>query len=170
LKFATNTGPAAPFSVTGLPANNSSLAAGASATVTVKFAPTATGSFTGQISVNSNAGNAVISLSGTGVAPAKLTSSVTTLAFGSSAVGTHVVKTFTWTNTGGLALTFSAIGAPAAPFAATGLPAVGSTLAPGQTVTMSATFSPTAKTASSKTLTGTSSGGNVSVALTGTGT
>ena len=45
LTFAGSTPPAAPFSVTGVPAAGATLAAGAAVTATVTFAPTTAGTF-----------------------------------------------------------------------------------------------------------------------------
>ena len=64
LTFATSTLPAAPFSVTGVPANGATLAAGANVTATVTFAPTAAGTFAANLVVNSNGGNVTILISG----------------------------------------------------------------------------------------------------------
>ena len=66
LTVNTVTGPAAPFSATGLPANGASIAAGASVTATLTFAPTAAVASTGSIAITTNGGNSTVALSGTG--------------------------------------------------------------------------------------------------------
>ena len=66
LTVSSVTGPAAPFSATGLPAANASIAAGASVTATVTFSPTTAVASTGSIAIVTNGGNSSVALSGTG--------------------------------------------------------------------------------------------------------
>src|SRR4029079_10941763 len=66
LTVNTVTGPAAPFSATGLPANGATIAAGASVTATVNFSPTAAVASTGSIAIATNGGSSTVALSGTG--------------------------------------------------------------------------------------------------------
>ena len=51
----------------------------------------------------------------------------------------------TFSNVGSAPLTINAVKLPAAPFGASGLPAVGSKIAPGESVTVNVTFNPTAE-------------------------
>jgi Astacin (Peptidase family M12A)/Abnormal spindle-like microcephaly-assoc'd, ASPM-SPD-2-Hydin len=93
------------------PTGTSSLASGASCTISVKFVPTTTGALTGSISVTDNATNSpqTVSLTGTGLVPVAL--SPTTLAFGSESVGgTSAAKIVTMTSNLAepLSFTFSA--------------------------------------------------------------
>jgi hypothetical protein len=64
-----------------------------------------------------------------------LTPSTTSLDLGSAPIGGHLAGEVTLTNTG-TALKVSAVRAPPAPFEATGLPAVGSLIAPGAQITV----------------------------------
>src|SRR6202035_3534722 len=84
--------PAAPFAQTNT--CGSSLAAGASCTVSVTFTPTAAGAATGSLSVASNApgGPLTVALSGTGV------SSTTNLALGKPATASSSYETYVASN------------------------------------------------------------------------
>ena len=142
LTFAATTAPAAPYSVTGVPASGATLVAGASTTATVTFAPTAAGMFTGSLGINSNGGNATISLTGmAGSAPVMVITPVST-DYGTIAAGTSLTKTFTIKNTGGTDLAILKSKPPAlGPFVATTTLAEGSVVAAGQTITESVKFS-----------------------------
>lgn len=162
------TKPTTPFGATGTPAVNSTLPPGGSFTATLSYKPTATGSHSGRLVVSSTGGNITVTLSGVGVAAPKLASSPASLAFGTIAVNTTSTKTLVISNSGGAPLTITSCTAPAAPFGASGLPASGAVMAAGASITVTVNFSPTTKTTFSGTLACTSSGGNVSVALSGT--
>jgi hypothetical protein len=90
--------------------------------------------------------------------------------FGNTAVTTTASSTIEITNWGNSALTITAITAPSAPFGVTGLPVVGSSIAPGAIMTATITFTPGAAGLASGSLVLQSNGGTVTVALTGTGT
>ncbi|MFN8036326.1 MAG: choice-of-anchor D domain-containing protein [Acidimicrobiia bacterium] len=171
LTMGTSTGPSAPFSATGLPANGTVIAAGASLLVNVTFAPTATTSSSGSLSIASNGGNASVSLSGTGTAVPTPVLSVSpgSLGFGSVVVGSSKVLPVTIANTGNAPLTMGTSTGPSAPFSASGLPANGTVIAAGASVQVNVTFAPTATTSSSGSLSIASNGGNASVSLSGTG-
>jgi hypothetical protein len=152
----------------------SSIAAGGSCTVSVTFAPTATGSRTGTLTVNAGGVTNAVSLSGTGTSTsggsATLTASPTSVAFGSEPVGsTSAAQKVTITNTGSAAAAVSAVTA-GAPFAQTNT--CGTSIAAGASCTASVTFTPTAAGGASANLTVASNATNPSltVALTGTGT
>jgi F5/8 type C domain/Abnormal spindle-like microcephaly-assoc'd, ASPM-SPD-2-Hydin len=152
----------------------SSIAAGGSCTVSVTFAPTATGSRTGTLTVNAGGVTSAVSLSGTGTSSgggsATLTASPTSVAFGSEAVGsTTAAQKVTITNTGSAAATVSSVTA-GAPFAQTNT--CGTSIAAGASCTASVTFTPTAAGGASANLTVASNATNPSltVPLTGTGT
>ncbi len=152
----------------------SSIAAGGSCTVSVTFAPTATGSRTGTLTVNAGGVTSAVSLSGTGTSSgggsATLTASPTSVAFGSEAVGsTTAAQKVTITNTGTAAATVSSVTA-GAPFAQTNT--CGTSIAAGASCTASVTFTPTAAGGASANLTVASNATNPSltVPLTGTGT
>ncbi|HEY2520051.1 MAG TPA: discoidin domain-containing protein [Streptosporangiaceae bacterium] len=152
----------------------SSIAAGGSCTVSVTFAPTATGSRTGTLTVNAGGVTSTVSLSGTGTSSsggsATLTASPTSVAFGSEAVGsTTAAQKVTITNTGSAAATVSSVTA-GAPFAQTST--CGTSIAAGASCTASVTFTPTATGGAAANLTVASNATNPSltVPLTGTGT
>jgi F5/8 type C domain/Abnormal spindle-like microcephaly-assoc'd, ASPM-SPD-2-Hydin/Right handed beta helix region len=152
----------------------SSIAAGGSCTVSVTFAPTATGARTGTLTINAGGVTNAVSLSGTGTSSsggsATLSASPTSVAFGSEAVGsTATAQKVTVTNTGSAAATISSVTA-GAPFAQTST--CGTSLAAGGSCTVSVTFTPTAAGGASANLTVASNATNPSltVPLTGTGT
>lgn len=151
-----------------------SVAAGASCTIQVSFAPTATGAASGTLSLTDNASGSPqsVTLTGTGTpvpAPA-VTLAPTSLAFGSVAVGsTSAAQMVTLTNTGTAPLSISSIAASSG-FAQTN--ACGATLAAGASCTISVTFSPAAASAATGTLTVTdnAAGASQAVTLLGMGT
>ena len=125
-----------------------SLAANSSCTLSVTFAPTATGSATATLSISDNANGSpqTSTLSGTGTptpAPAA-TLTPTTLNFGSVQTGTNsTAQNATLTNTGNAPLAIAGIslsGTNSAAFASTNT--CGSTLAAGASCTISVTFDP----------------------------
>lgn len=99
--------------------------------------------------------------------------SVVAIDFGSVSVGkASGTRTATVTNAGGGTLTVSSLqgsGANAGDFVRKGTCAAGTTLAAGQGCTLAMTFKPTASGARSATLAVSTSGGAVTLALTGTG-
>lgn len=147
-----------------------------SLTISVTFTPKAAGAVSGQLTITSNSStgsSAVVALSGTGTASnPQLTLSTTSLSFGSVADSSSATLSLTLTSSGTTAVTVNSALVSGAGFSLIG----GSfpvTLNPSQSTTLQVKFAPT--TAGS--LTGTlaissnsSNGGNVSVALSGTGT
>ena len=173
----TNTGSAAAaigtISVTGdftqTNTCGSSLAAGASCSASVRFAPAAAGSRTGTLSITAGGTTQTVALSGTGVAPGPvLTAAPSTLSFAGTVVGSAAAtKTVTVTNTGTSAATVSAV-------AATGDYTQTNTcagLAVEASCTVTVTFRPTASGTRTGSLTITSTANNspTTVALTGSG-
>jgi hypothetical protein len=150
-----------------------SLAAGASCTAAVTFAPTASGAASGSLTVASNAtnGSLTVALAGTGTtSSATLSASPTSVSFASQAVGsTSAAQTVTITNTGTATASVSSISA-GAPFGETST--CGSSIAAGGSCTVRVTFTPTAAGAASANLTVASNASDASltVALSGTGT
>jgi hypothetical protein len=164
---------AADYSATGGCAVGTPVAAGSSCTLSVRFAPTVTGSRSATLTLASNAsnGSATVSLTGTGqaVATPQVDLSPGTLAFGSVTIGNSAnAQTVTLSNTGSAALSLSAITA-ASPFSASH--ACGSTLAAGASCAISVGFTPTGAGAATGSLSVSSnaSGSPHSVSLTGTG-
>ncbi len=76
------------------------IAAGQSATLSVKFTPNAAGAFSGTAALTSDASDSqiTVSLSGTGVADGQLVSDPTSTPFGNQTVGTKQSQTVTLTN------------------------------------------------------------------------
>ena len=151
----------------------SSLAAGATCTISVKFAPTAAGARSASVSVADSATGSpqTAALSGTGTT-AKL--APVSLSFGTVATGvTTAAKTVTLTNVGTTALTITAIaitGTNAADFSQTHT--CGASLAASASCTFNVKFAPTAAGARSASLsvTDSASGSPQIVPLTGVGT
>ena len=86
------------------------------------------------------------SLSGIGRDPNPvLTNSPRTVSFGGATVGQTLNGTVTFSNVGGAPLTIISVMPPVAPFSVTGLPVAGAVLNPGDSVTVTLAFSPTAR-------------------------
>lgn len=80
--------PAAPFTVTGVPAAGTAVAPGSSFVASVTYAPTAAGTDTGALTVTSTSGTLTVPISGTATAgQGHLTFSPPSLSFGNVAVG-----------------------------------------------------------------------------------
>ena len=156
------------------------LAPGQTATLEVKFDPSAPGSATGQLTIASDcfgAETAVVGLSGTGtiaasaaVAPT-LSVSAKILAFGSVALNSTATESVTLTSTGSTYVTVSAATVSGLGFGASGanFPL---NLSPAQTATLTVQFDPTAAGAATGELTLTSNsstGTSTVVDLSGTG-
>ena len=134
------------------PLSPSTLAAGASCTISVTFKPTASGTRTASVAVTDNATGSphVLALSGTAAVAASpgVTLSPSAVGFGSQDVGTtSPASTLTLTSSGTAPLTLSAItlgGAAAGDFGQTNTcPVVPASLAVGSSCTVSVTFAPT---------------------------
>ena len=166
---ATVTG--AGFGVSGL-SLPLSLNKGQSITFAIRFTPNAGGNVSGAIAVVSNASNPtlVIALVGTGVSAGQLTSSVSALNFGSVAVGSSKSVTTTLTATGSN-VTISSATSTSPEFRLTGL-SLPKTIAAGQSVPVSVTFTPQSSGAASGSISLTSNAANTPAVetLTGSGT
>jgi hypothetical protein len=153
----------------------SSLAVGASCTISVTFKPSASGNRTASVSITDNAPGSpqAVSLSGTGTAPAT-SLSATSLTFASQSVSTtSAAQTVTLSNTGGAALSITSLaitGTNAGDFAQTNT--CGSSVAAGASCTISVTFTPTASGSrtASVSITDNVPGSPQTVSLSGTGT
>lgn len=148
----------------------SSLAAKNKCTISVTFAPAATGAKTGTLTVTHSASNSPqnVSLMGTGVLPATLTP--TSLSYGYQTVGTtSVAKMLTLTNNLSVSLN-SIVISPSGDFAVSATTCTSSLAAKGK-CTISVTFTPTATGVRTGTLMVTHSAGNSpqNVSLKGTG-
>jgi hypothetical protein len=132
------------YSVSGLnaPAN---IAAGASTTFSVLFAPTTAGSLAGSVSVTSNSPSSpnVVALSGTGIAASvTLSTNPTSVSFTGVNVGSSSAKSVTITNSGNTSVTISQVSVNAKDFAVSGM-STPLTLNAGQNVVMNVNFQPT---------------------------
>jgi hypothetical protein len=158
------------FTLTGWSAP-ASLTPGQTTTFTVTFAPTSATSFTGQVSITSNAPGSplTINLTGTGTATqATMTLSPTPVAFGNVNVGSNSVKTVTLTNTGNATLNISAAAASGTGYT-TNLTA--RSVNAGANTTFTVTFAPTTAGSASGnvSITSNAAGSPAQLALTGTG-
>ena len=145
LTISSVTEPSAPFTVTGAPDAGTVLQPGEQVVVDIGFAPTVNGEFSDDLIVASDGGTIDVSVTGSSDTPAFLQISQLSLAYGSTPVGTSVTQTFTLTNTGGSNLTISKSKPPVlGPFTATTTVPEGTTIDPGDSLTESVTFMPTA--------------------------
>jgi hypothetical protein len=167
----TVTGPG--MSVNGL-TTSSTIAAGASLTFNAVFAPTGAGSTNGSVTLATNGTPSpmTISLSGTGVAAARiLAANPTSLSFGSLSLNASSSLSSTLTNTGNSNVTISGLTTSGAGFSASGVSS-GTILTPGQTATLTVTFNPTtagAVTGASVSVASNALNSPTTVALSGTG-
>jgi len=149
----------------------SSVAAGASCTISVTFAPTVPGTRTGAITITDDApgGPHIVSLTGTGTAPAVRLSATSLTFTGQLVTTTSAAQTVTLTNTGNAALAITSLAA-GGDFAQTNT--CGVSVAAGATCTISVTFVPTASGTRTGTITikDNAAGSPQVVPLTGVGT
>jgi len=120
------------------------LSAGQSTTVTLTFTPQASGGANGNLSIASNATDAMLTLplTGNAVAPGSLVASPASLSFGNVSVGSVQELSATLTNTGGTSISISQAGVTGAAFGLSGL-TLPASLGAGQSLTMSVSFAPT---------------------------
>ena len=151
-----------------------SIAPGGSAFFNVGFSPASAGTFSGSVTLTSNAPTSplTVSLSGTGAAASyQLSASPTALSFGSLTTGTSTAQTVTLTNSGNSSVSVSQVTESGTGFSlsAIGLPL---TLAAGQTASFSVTFAPAAAGSDTGSVTVVSNAANspLTLALSGTGT
>ncbi|MEV5707481.1 choice-of-anchor D domain-containing protein [Actinoallomurus sp. NPDC052274] len=147
----------------------SSIAAGASCTVSVKFSPTAAGSRTGNLSITASGITNTVPLSGTGVAPGPILSpNPASLSFPGTLVGqSSATQAVTVTNTGTTSATVSGVSA-SGDYSQTNNC---STLAVGASCTVTVKFTPSASgtRTGNVTITGNANNSPTTVALTGSG-
>ncbi len=137
--------PAAGVTITGI-SLPLTIGAGKQSTFDVVFSPKAAGALSGVISVTSDLSSSpsTVSLSGTGMAAtAFLTESASSLNFGNVTVGKSSALSVTLTNSGNSNVTVSKVTVTGAHYSESGVSA-GLILAPGQSATLDATFSPLA--------------------------
>ena len=142
VKQATVTGRG--FKMSGL-SFPTTLSPGQKKTFSVTFTPQSAGSSTGSVAVTSDAPNPVVSVpvSGVAVGSNTLTSSPSSISFGSLPVNSTNTLSETLTNTGSSTVTVSQASVSGTGFRVTGL-SLPLTLAAGQSFTFGAVFAPTA--------------------------
>jgi hypothetical protein len=148
------------------------LTAGQSTSFTVKFAPAAAGTVSGNIAITSNGSNSTLNipLTGTGATQGDLSPNPSSIAFGNVQNGTTSSLSETLTNNGGTSVTISAASASGTGFSYSGL-TLPLTLSAGQSTTFTVKFAPAAAGAVSGNLTITSNASNstLNIPLSGTG-
>jgi Abnormal spindle-like microcephaly-assoc'd, ASPM-SPD-2-Hydin len=161
----------AAFNVSGITLPQA-LAPGQSAAYLVTFTPQSQGSVSGNVTFSSNGSNPTlnVALSGTAVSPGTLAANPTSDNFGTVQVGTTQSVYQTITNSGGASVTISQASATGAGFGITGL-GLPLTLSPGQSVTFTASFSPTTvgSTAGSITILSNATDPTLTIGLSGAG-
>jgi Abnormal spindle-like microcephaly-assoc'd, ASPM-SPD-2-Hydin/Immunoglobulin domain/Protein of unknown function (DUF1573) len=162
------------FSVSGL-TMPLSLPAGQSSTFQVWFDPSAAGSVTGTLTVQTDNGVSPGQVALTGVAtapPQQISVSSTSLNLGSTTVGATLHGSLTLTNAGGANLIISLISVSGGPFGVSGI-TTPSTIVPAGSAAMNVSFSPTTVGNDSGSITVTSNDPQTPTAiitLTGSGT
>jgi Cep192 domain 4/Abnormal spindle-like microcephaly-assoc'd, ASPM-SPD-2-Hydin/HYDIN/CFA65/VesB-like, Ig-like domain len=162
------------FSVSGISAPFT-LQPGQSAAFNVVFAPTASGSTSGTLTVTSNASNPTVSISLSGTATAApstgtVSTSPASLSFGNVQAGTSKNQTETLSNSGGSSVTISQANVTGIGFTLTGLD-LPLTLSPNQSFTFGVLFAPQASGSASGSIALVSNASSApSIALSGTGT
>ncbi|MDB4982750.1 MAG: bamB 2 [Myxococcales bacterium] len=152
------------------PAFGTTLANGGTLTLPVTFMPAAAKAYDVSLAIATSAGAGSAAVRGTGQSSAALLAvSPASIAFGTVTLGTTKTVSVLLSNTGNQALTFSGFTQPTGTFSASGLPAVGATLAAGASQAVDVTYAPVAAGTNSGTFAVQSSGGNISVSLTGAG-
>lgn len=159
------------FSVSGIAAPVT-VPAGQSMALQATFAPTASGSTTGSVTITSDAQTptATVSLSGTGM-NATYTMSLTpgSVSFGNLNVGSTAAQTVQLANTGNSSVTVSQVAASGSGVSVSGL-AAPVTIAPSQSVPLTVKFAPTTGGSVAGSITVTNSENiNAVAAVTGTG-
>jgi hypothetical protein len=150
----------------------SSVAAGASCTISVAFSPRTSGTLSATLTITPSSGSALqMSLSGTGEQVEYAVSIVpAALSFPTTSIGaTSAIEYATVTNTGSATLTFSGSFTISGPFAFGGLGTCASTLPSGASCTVSVDFKPTTAASATGAVTLTNSAGKQTIALAGSG-
>ncbi len=147
LEIKGSSAPSAPFVVepSALPAAKSQLGPGQSITIPVSFEPTAIGSYEAILELQTSAGAAAVHLTGSAAPPGILQITPETLAYGGVGVGHEATRSFTVSNTGGVAITvFKSKPPDGGEFTATTALSEDTTIAPGESLVESVRFAPSA--------------------------
>lgn len=153
--------------------------AGQSVALSIRFAPTATGSVSGSVFItvfagknswrNSTTASVLVSGTGTAVSAAALTINPSSLSFGNVQVGTSQTQNAVVLNSGGSSASISTVTVSGTGFTASGLN-VPLTLAAGQSASFTVSFSPQATGTISGSVTLSSTASVPPIALSGSGT
>jgi iron transport multicopper oxidase len=148
------------------------LGQGASISVPVTFAPTAPGPVGGGLTVTLATSQTItVDLTASGqVDGPSLSSTTNGISFGGIPPDAQASTTVGFVDNGSQPLTISAVDLPAAPFTVSGVPTLGAQLEPGAEVVVNVTFAPSLEGSYASTLELDSTGGNLTVALTGNST
>jgi hypothetical protein len=172
LSFSSTSLPSAPFGATGAPQAGDTLAPDDAVTVTLTFDPTTAGSFSDQMTVDSDGGSASIGMSGSAGEPGRLELSGEHVDFGEVPVGSSPLRSFTVHNAGGVAVTIAKSKPPGGgAFSASSSLPEGTVIQPSDTVTETVRFAPTALGSASDAweINGDDSSGLHTVSFTGAG-
>ena len=165
--------PAAPYSLTTVPTAGTTLAPGGSIAIPVTFTPDVVGNTLSTLTVDTNAGNVTLNLTGGASYPPSAEISPETIDFGSVPVGSTEDRTFTVTNTGSTAVAITKSKPPvtSAGFAAVSSLPEDTTIAAGASVTETVSFTPSTTGAATDqwVLNGTDGLGVRNVTFVGTG-
>ena len=158
------------FTASGVtPPLPATLAPGQTLSGTVKFQPTGTGIRAAALVATTSAGSFSLSLSGMGqVSGPRLQVAPDTVVFDPTVIGKSSIQAVTLTNVGNAAATITSVGVAGPPFSVTGGPPAGALIAPGQSMTMTVTFAPSASGPFHDSVTFVSSAGQLGVPLSGT--
>jgi hypothetical protein len=161
----------AAYSVSGLN-TPATLAAGASTTFSVLFAPTTAGTLAGSVSIASNAPNSpnAVALTGTGVAASvTLSASPSNVSFSAVNAGSASTRSVTLTNSGNTSMTLSQVSVNAKDFSVSGITTPVS-LGAGQNAVMMVNFQPSAsENISGNIIVSSSTGATAVIPVSGTG-
>ncbi|MGH9744196.1 MAG: choice-of-anchor D domain-containing protein, partial [Candidatus Acidiferrum sp.] len=142
------------FAITGL-TMPMTLSAGTSSTFQVWFEPTAAGSASGTLALQTDSGISSEQVPVTGAAtaaPQQISLSTTNLSLGNAVVGSTVKGTLAIKNVGGASLIISLISVTGNPFGVSGI-TTPDTIAPGGSATLNVSFTPAATGTDSGTMT-----------------
>jgi hypothetical protein len=146
---------------------------GQTGSITIGVKPTATGTLSGTLTVQADAGSEVVNLSATAVAASpQISLSSSAINFGSITLGSSASSNLTISNTGAADLTISSVSLTGAGFTITGI-ATPKVVTAGQSTVVTLTYSPTATGAAAGSLSINSSdttNPKLTVSLSGTGT
>lgn len=126
------------------------LAKGQTLTVPVSYSPTTWGGSTGSLTFKTDAGDTAMDLHGQGTQPG-LGATPATVDFGQVRTGAAKELSVDIVNTGTTTETINSVTAPTGPFTTTNVPANGTTLAAGTSVTIAVTYTPAGGTATGNT-------------------